>query len=75
VIAERRRKALKEVIEENHRLHDVLVALEEENMSCKKLIEESTELVNTLKVKYFYYYLWYVCFFLTILVYMLSVQH
>lgn len=49
VIAERRRKALEEVLKENQRLHTIVTTLEEENMSCKKLIEETTDLVNTLK--------------------------
>ncbi|XP_050529501.1 geminin-like isoform X2 [Daktulosphaira vitifoliae] len=49
VIAERRRKALEEVLEENKKLQDLVAALEEENTSCKKLLESSTELINTLK--------------------------
>lgn len=51
VIAERRRKALEDVLEQNRNLHSVIMALEEENLSCKKLLEETTDLVKTLKVK------------------------
>lgn len=51
VIAERRRKALEEVVEENQRLHALITALEEENKSCKTLLENSTDLINTLKVE------------------------
>lgn len=51
VIAERRRKALEDVLEQNLKLHSVVMALEEENASCKKLLEETTDLVNTLKVQ------------------------
>jgi len=50
VIAERRRKALEEVLEQNRKLHTIVMALEEENTSCKKLLEQTTDLVNTLKV-------------------------
>ncbi|XP_025190858.1 geminin-like [Melanaphis sacchari] len=49
VIAERRRKALEEVLDANEKLQVMVIALQEENMSCKKLIENTTELVNTLK--------------------------
>ncbi|XP_025206673.1 geminin-like [Melanaphis sacchari] len=49
VIAERRRKALEEVLDQNRKLHSVIMALEEENASCKKLLEQTTDLVNTLK--------------------------
>ncbi|KAL5241082.1 hypothetical protein ACI65C_008492 [Semiaphis heraclei] len=49
VIAERRRKALEEVLEQNRKLHSIVMALEEENASCKKLLEQTTDLVNTLK--------------------------
>ncbi|CAI6343068.1 unnamed protein product [Macrosiphum euphorbiae] len=49
VIAERRRKALEEVLEQNRKLHTIIMALEEENTSCKKLLEQTTDLVNTLK--------------------------
>ncbi|CAH1733111.1 geminin-like [Aphis gossypii] len=49
VIAERRRKALEEVLEENEKLQAMIIALEEENKTCKLLIENTTELVNTLK--------------------------
>lgn len=50
VIAERRRKALEDVIEENQKLHATIIALEEENKSCKELLEGTTDLLNTLKV-------------------------
>lgn len=50
VIAERRRKALEDVLEQNRKLHAVVMALEEENASCKALLEQTTDLVNTLKV-------------------------
>lgn len=50
VIAERRRKALEELLEENQRLQIVVGALENENLSCKQLLETTTDLVNTLKV-------------------------
>jgi len=50
VIAERRRKALEDVLEQNRKLHAVVMALEEENASCKALLEHTTDLVNTLKV-------------------------
>lgn len=55
VIAERRRKALEEILEENRRLHSVISALKEENLSCKTLLENTTDLVNTLKVKIFFF--------------------
>jgi len=51
VIAERRRKALEEVLEANEKLQAMVNALEEENKTCKQLIENTTDLVNTLKVK------------------------
>lgn len=50
MIAERRRKALEDVLEQNKKLHSIIMALEEENASCKKLLEQTTDLVNTLKV-------------------------
>lgn len=50
VIAERRRKALEDVLEQNRKLHAIVIALEEENASCKKLLEQTTDLVNTLQV-------------------------
>jgi len=50
VIAERRRKALEEVLEQNRKLHNLVLALEDENASCKKSLEQTTDLVNTLKV-------------------------
>lgn len=53
MIAERRRKALEEVLEENRHLHAIISALKEENKSCKTLLEQSTDLVNTLKVEKF----------------------
>uniref|UniRef100_A0A2S2PNL0 Geminin n=1 Tax=Schizaphis graminum TaxID=13262 RepID=A0A2S2PNL0_SCHGA len=49
VIAERRRKALEEALEQNRKLHNMVMALEDENASCKKLLEQTTDLVNTLK--------------------------
>ncbi|KAE9536599.1 hypothetical protein AGLY_007001 [Aphis glycines] len=49
VIAERRRKALEEVLEQNRKLHNLVLTLEDENASCKKLLEQTTDLVNTLK--------------------------
>ncbi|KAL5239958.1 hypothetical protein ACI65C_007368 [Semiaphis heraclei] len=48
VIAERRRKALEEVLEQNSKLHALIMALEEENSSCKKTLEQTTNLLNTL---------------------------
>ncbi|VVC32029.1 Hypothetical protein CINCED_3A014201 [Cinara cedri] len=48
VIAERRRKALEDVLEQNRKLHSIIAALEEENNSCKLLLEETTDFVNTL---------------------------
>ncbi|XP_050436911.1 geminin-like [Adelges cooleyi] len=48
-IAERRKKALEEVLEDNRKLHSLVMALEDENTSCKNLLEETTDLVNTLK--------------------------
>jgi len=50
VIAERRRKALEEVLEQNSKLHTLIMALEEENTSCKKSLEQTTNLLNTLNV-------------------------
>jgi len=50
VIAERRRKALEDVLEQNRKLHNLVLTLEDENASCKKLLEQTTDLVNTLKV-------------------------
>lgn len=49
VIAERRRKALEDVLEQNRKLHNLVLTLEDENASCKKLLEQTTDLVNTLK--------------------------
>ncbi|CAI6352234.1 unnamed protein product [Macrosiphum euphorbiae] len=49
VTAEHRRKALGEVLEQNCKLLTMVMALEEENASCKKLLEQTTDLVNTLK--------------------------
>ncbi|KAL4113600.1 hypothetical protein QTP88_017198 [Uroleucon formosanum] len=49
VIAEHRRKALNEVLEQNSKLRAIVIALEEENASCKKLLKQTTDLVNTLK--------------------------
>lgn len=54
VMAERRRKALEEVIEENRQLREIVSALEEENNSCKTLLESTTDLVNALKVKIYF---------------------
>lgn len=51
MIAERRRKALEEVLEHNRKLYDLAKALEDENLSCKKLLEHSTGVVNALKVR------------------------
>lgn len=53
-MAERRRKALEEVIEENRQLREIVSALEEENNSCKTLLESTTDLVNALKVKIYF---------------------
>jgi len=50
VTAEHRRKALGEVLEQNCKLLTMVMALEEENASCKKLLEQTTDLLNTLKV-------------------------
>jgi len=41
---------LEEVLEQNHKLLTIVMALGEENESCKKLLEQTTDLVNTLKV-------------------------
>jgi len=49
VIAERRRKALEDVLEQNRKLHTVVIALEEENASCKALLDQTTDLVTTLQ--------------------------
>ncbi|CAI6363776.1 unnamed protein product [Macrosiphum euphorbiae] len=49
VIADRRRKVLEEVLEQNRKLHTIVMALEEENTCCKKLLKQITDLVNTLK--------------------------
>lgn len=57
VIAERRRKALEEVLDENRKLHSLVVTLEAENMACKELLEKTTDLVNTLKVIYVFFHL------------------
>jgi len=50
VIAERRRKALEQVLDQNSKLHALIMALEEENSSCKKTLEQTTNLLNTLTV-------------------------
>lgn len=50
IIAERRRKALEDVLEQNRKLHAVVIALEEENASCKELLDQTTDLVTTLQV-------------------------
>lgn len=52
VIAERRRKALEDVLDQNRKLCDLVKVLEEENLSCKILLEESTDLINTIKVRF-----------------------
>jgi len=57
VISERRRKALLEALEEHQRLHTTAIALEEENLSLEVLINNTTHLVNTLKVNNFSWYL------------------
>lgn len=51
VIAERRRKALESTLEENRKLKAWVLALEEENRSCKDLLEKTTDIVKTLQVK------------------------
>jgi hypothetical protein len=43
------------VLEQNRRLHSVIIALEEENATCKHLLDQTTDLVNTLKVFMKYY--------------------
>jgi len=53
VISERRRKALLEALEEHERLQAAAIALEEENLSLEVLMDSTTDLVNTLKVKIF----------------------
>lgn len=53
IIAERRRKVLAAVIKEHQRLNTVIIALEEENMCCKQLLENTTVLVRALKVRFF----------------------
>jgi len=54
VVSERRRKALLEALEEHQRLQAVAIALEEENLSLGVLVDNTTHLVNTLKVKIFH---------------------
>ncbi|XP_022172705.1 geminin-like [Myzus persicae] len=49
VLSERRRKALSEALEEQQRLQATAIALEEENLSLEVLIDNTTDLVNTLK--------------------------
>ncbi|XP_050529504.1 geminin-like [Daktulosphaira vitifoliae] len=49
VIAERRRKALEDTLEENRKLKSWVLALEEENKSCKELLEKTTDIVKTLQ--------------------------
>jgi len=53
VISERRRKALLEALEEHERLQAAAIALEEDNSSLEVLMDSTTDLVNTLKVKIF----------------------
>lgn len=53
VISERRRKALLEALEEHRQLQAAAIALEEENLSLGVLVDHTTHLVNTLKVKIF----------------------
>jgi geminin len=49
VIAERRRVALEDSLQENQRLIHLITTLEDENMTCKQLLEDTTDLINTLK--------------------------
>jgi len=56
VISERRRKALLEALDEQQRLHATAIALEEENLSLEVLVNNTTHLVNTLKVNNFFWY-------------------
>lgn len=50
IIAERRRIALDESLEENRRLHEENESLKEENRLCKDMLEESKSLVEVLTV-------------------------
>jgi len=59
VIAERRRKALEEVLQQNNKLHSVIMALEEENASCKQLLDQTKDLVKTLTVLFIYLFIYY----------------
>lgn len=54
VTAERLRKSLEKELEEGARLQATVFALEKENLSCKVLIENNTNLLDTLKVKNVY---------------------
>ncbi|XP_044730265.1 geminin [Chrysoperla carnea] len=48
MIAEKRRQALDETLEENRKLHEKIELLEEENKTCKEMLQESKNLVEIL---------------------------
>lgn len=48
---------MEDVLEQNRKLHAVIIALEEENASCKQLLDETTDLVVTLQVYNIYVYI------------------
>lgn len=50
VLAEKRRIALDNALEENHKLHDQIKQLEEENNSYRDALDESRALVEVLQV-------------------------
>lgn len=54
VISERRKRALLEALKEHQQLQAAAIALEEENLSLAVLVDNTTHLVNTLKVKNFH---------------------
>lgn len=54
VISERRRKALLEALEEHQRLQALAMALEEENLSLGVSVDNTTHIVNILKVNIFH---------------------
>lgn len=50
ILAERRRIALGKALQENRELHERIAALEAENEQCKKILEESKTVIDTLTV-------------------------
>jgi len=50
LLAEQRRVALEETLQENEKLYKKIARLEEENKICKEMLKEQESLVDVLKV-------------------------